>query len=84
MDQSLGAGQMLPMEFHFEVDAAVDEERFNTDLESEREQNGFPPFHVSWSGNSLTVSVNSPNVPESSVRQMLRLALGRQERRLKD
>jgi hypothetical protein len=75
---------MRPMEFHFEVDAAVDEERFNTDLESGQNQNSFPPFHASWSGNSLTVSVNSPNMPESSVRQIVKLALGRQGRRLKD
>lgn len=72
------------MEFDFTVDAAVEENQFNNDLESEREQNGFPPFHVTWSGNSLTVSVNSKNMPEASVRQLVRLALGRQGRRLKD
>jgi hypothetical protein len=72
------------MEFHFGADTPVDEERFNNDLETERDRNGFPPFDVRWYGNRLTVSVNSPNVHEASVRQMLKLVLGKQGRQLQD
>ena len=72
------------MDFLFEIDGAVDANKFNAAWETQRALNGWPPVEFRWQGDRVRASVNSNNVPESELRKMLNFSLGPLGRRLKE
>jgi hypothetical protein len=74
--------------FNYDVDGPVDLGRFDADWKFQRSLfqrslSDFPPVKFSWQGAFVSASVESDNLPEVEMRNLLNFSLGPQGRRLK-